>query len=143
MFAFPHVSIRIKTWAYIFLAINILCLFWGTLGINTHVNVGYRHGGEFWVQQVLFFSTSSVLRSLNRVLYASMLPRGAEAQFFGLELTLDLATGWINPLVQGIIQNRTHNLRFPIIPNLVLMLIALGFYVWIDVDSGIRTPNAS
>lgn len=66
---------------------------------------------EFWIEQTLFCMTSSALRSANRVIYASMLPRGREAHFFGLELTLDLATGWINPLVQSVIQNKTHNLR--------------------------------
>lgn len=91
---------------------------------------------EFWVEQVLFATTTSALRSYNRMLYASMIPHGAEAQFFGLEITLDLATGWINPLLQGTIQNRTHNLRFPMIANLILLLVALGFYVWVDVDKG-------
>ncbi|KAL9112363.1 MAG: hypothetical protein Q9187_007782 [Circinaria calcarea] len=112
------------------------CIVWGALGINDGVPIGYKHRPEFWIEQVLFLSTSSALRSLNRVVYSSMLPRGREAQFFGLEITLDLATGWISPLVQGAIQNRTHNLRFPMIPNVLLMLLALGFYIWVDIDKG-------
>ncbi len=67
-----------------------------------------------------------------------MLPLGREAQFFGLEITLDLATGWINPLVQGAIQNRTHNLRWPMVPNLGVMLVAAGVYWWVDVEKGMR-----
>lgn len=83
-------------------------------------------------------STSSALRSYNRAFYASLVPKGSEAQFFGLEVTLDLATGWINPLVQGVIQNRTHNLRWPMLPNLFLMVIAAGLYGWVDVERGIE-----
>jgi MFS-type transporter involved in bile tolerance (Atg22 family) len=71
-------------------------------------------------------------------MYASMLPRGREAHFFGLELTLDLATGWVNPLVQSVIQNRTHNLRYPMLPNFFLLVIALCFYVWCDLEKGIK-----
>lgn len=136
MFLFPYLNLPIKRWAYIFLTVNILCVLWGTIGISNNVSIGYKNVAEFWVEQALFMSTSSALRSLNRVLYASMLPRGAEAQFFGLEITLDLAVGWINPLVQGVIQDRTHNLRFPMLPNLFLMVIALGLYWWVDVKKG-------
>ncbi|KAG9233568.1 autophagy-related protein 22-like protein [Amylocarpus encephaloides] len=136
MFLFPKFNLPIKRWAYIFLGVNIACVFWGTIGISENVTIGYKHNAEFWVEQVLFMSTSSALRSLNRTMYASMLPRGGEAQFFGLELTLDLAVGWINPLVQGVIQNRTHNLRYPMLPNLFLMLIALGLYISVDVEKG-------
>lgn len=136
MFLFPYLNLPIKRWAYIFLTVNILCVLWGTIGISNNVSIGYKNVVEFWVEQALFMSTSSALRSLNRVLYASMLPRGAEAQFFGLEITLDLAVGWINPLVQGVIQDRTHNLRFPMLPNLFLMIIGLGLYWWVDVEKG-------
>ncbi|KAM4063507.1 vacuole effluxer atg22 like domain-containing protein [Hirsutella rhossiliensis] len=142
LFAFRYTRLHIKNWAYIFLSVNILCVFWGCLGINANIPIGYKHQAEFWVADFLFMSTSSALRSLNRVLYASLIPKGSEAAFFGLEITLDLATGWINPLVQGVIQNRTHNLRFPMIPNLLLMVIALGLYVWTDVSKGIQDAEA-
>lgn len=138
MFVFPKLKFKIKSYAYVFLTLNTFCIFWGCLGISKNVTIGYKYVPEFWIEQALFMATSSALRSSNRVMYASMLPRGREAQFFGLELTLDLATGWINPLVQSVIQNRTHNLRFPMLPNLFLLLIAMGFYVWCDVDKGIK-----
>lgn len=67
-----------------------------------------------------------------------MLPKGTEAQFFGLEITLKLATWWIITLVQSVIQDQTHNLRFPMISNPLLMLVSLGMYVWLDVDKGIE-----
>jgi MFS-type transporter involved in bile tolerance (Atg22 family) len=138
MFAFPRLKWNIKSYAYVFLAINTFCIFWGCLGISNNVNIGYKHVPEFWIEQALFSATSSALRSANRVMYSSMLPRGREAQFFGLELTLDLATGWINPLVQSVIQNRTHNLRYPMLPNLFLLVIAIGFYGWFDLDKGVE-----
>lgn len=146
LFSFRFAKLHIRSWAYIFLVINILCVLWGCIGISDSVTIGYKHQAEFWPAIFLFMGSSSALRSLNRVLYASLIPKGSEAAFFGLEITLDLATGWINPLVQGVIQNRTHNLRFPMIPNLLLMLVALGLYIWVDVDRGMQdaeTPLAS
>ncbi|EAT77917.2 hypothetical protein SNOG_14725 [Parastagonospora nodorum SN15] len=138
MFVFPRTNIKIKTWAYCFLAINIFCIFWGCLGIGKNVKIGYKYVPEFWIEQTLFCMTSSALRSANRVMYASMLPRGREAHFFGLELTLDLATGWVNPLVQSVIQDKTHNLRYPMLPNFFLLVAALGFYIWCDLEKGVK-----
>lgn len=138
MFVFPRTNFKIKHWALCFLSINIFCIFWGCLGISKNVKIGYKYVPEFWIEQTLFCMTSSALRSANRVMYASMLPRGREAHFFGLELTLDLATGWINPLVQSVIQNRTHNLRYPMLPNFFLLVAALGFYIWCDLEKGIK-----
>ncbi|KAG6119554.1 hypothetical protein E4U13_007523 [Claviceps humidiphila] len=138
LFTFRRTKLHIKHWAYIFLSVNGLCILWGCIGISDSSPIGYKHQAEFWVADALFMSTSSALRSLNRVLYASLIPKGSEATFFGLEITLDLATGWINPLVQGVIQDRTHNLRFPMIPNLLLILVGGGLYVWTDVDKGVR-----
>ncbi|KAH8708507.1 autophagy-related protein 22-like protein [Phaeosphaeriaceae sp. PMI808] len=138
MFVFPRTNIKIMHWAYGFLFVNIFCIFWGCLGIGKNVKIGYKYVPEFWIEQTLFCMTSSALRSANRVMYSSMLPRGREAHFFGLELTLDLATGWINPLVQSVIQNKTHNLRYPMLPNFFLLLAAIGFYIWCDLEKGIK-----
>ncbi|KAB8077342.1 autophagy-related protein 22-like protein [Aspergillus leporis] len=138
LFAYPHVRIPIKSWAYIFLSVNFLCVLWGCIGISNDVTIGYKHAAEFWVEQVLFMSTSSALRSYNRTVFSSLIPRGSEAQFFGLEITLDLATGWINPLVQGVIQDRTHNLRFPMIPNVLLIFVAGLLYISVDIPKGIE-----
>ncbi|BDD56892.1 hypothetical protein MPDQ_006357 [Monascus purpureus] len=140
LFAFGRIktSIPVKAWAYVLLFVNMLCVFWGCIGISNRVTVGYKHQAEFWVQQVLFMSSGSALRCYNRAVYGSLVPRGSEAQFFGLEITLDLATGWINPLVQGVIQDHTHNLRFPMIPNLLLMFVASLLYIWVDIPKGVE-----
>ncbi|EEP80068.1 predicted protein [Uncinocarpus reesii 1704] len=138
LFIFPRIQAPIKSWAYVFLAVNFLCIFWGCIGISNNVPIGYKHTAEFWVEQVLFMSTSSALRSYNRAVYSSLIPKGSEAQFFGLEITLDLATGWINPLVQGVIQNRTNNLRFPMLANVLLISVAILLYIWVDIPKGIE-----
>ncbi|CAG8948025.1 unnamed protein product [Penicillium salamii] len=138
MYLYPRLHFPVKSYAYAFLLVNISCVLWGCIGVSTNVTIGYKHQAEFWVEQVLFMSTSSSLRAYNRAIYSSMIPENSEAQFFGLEITLDLATGWINPLVMGIIQDRTHNLRFPMIPNLLLMLVGLGLYSQVDISKGIE-----
>ncbi|GFF29486.1 autophagy-related protein 22 [Aspergillus udagawae] len=138
MYLYPQLRLSVKSWAYALLLVNIVCVLWGCMGISNNIAIGYKHQAEFWVEQVLFMSTSSALRAYNRAIYSSLIPENSEAQFFGLEITLDLATGWINPLVMGVIQDRTHNLRFPMIPNLLLMVVGFVFYWLVDVPKGIE-----
>ncbi|KAH9909602.1 autophagy-related protein 22-like protein [Xylariomycetidae sp. FL2044] len=138
MYLYPMWNLKIKTWAYFFFAVHILACFWGCLGIADTVALGYKHTAEFWVELAVLNPATSALRACNRVMYAAMFPRGKEAHFTGLELTLVLATGWINTLVQAVIQDATHNLRYPMLPNLFLFLVALGFYVWFDMEKGME-----
>ncbi len=138
MFLYPRTRLGIKGWAYIFLSINLFTNFWGCLGISNNLTVGFKHRAEFWVFEIFFVSSSSALRSLNRVLYSTLLPEGNEAQYFGLEIFLGVATGWIGTLVIAVIQDRTGNDRYPFLPNLFLVMISAGIYFWVDAEKWMR-----
>lgn len=141
MFAYPRTPLKIKTWAYIFLFISLLTNFWGCLGISHNTKVGFKHRWEFWLFEVFYSSSSSALRSLNRTLYSSILPEGEEAQYFGLEVMLGVAVGWIGDLVNATIQDRTGNDRYPFLPNLFLVLISIILYRLCDTEQGMRDVN--
>lgn len=137
MYLYPRLGLNIKTWGYIFFSVQIFSNFWGSLGISHNVRaVGFKNLWEFWLFEVLFNSSGSALRSLNRTVYSTLLPRGEEAQYFGLEIMLGVATGWIGSLVIAVIQDRTGNDRYPFLPNLFLSIIALALYVIVDFEKG-------
>ncbi|CCH45675.1 Autophagy-related protein [Wickerhamomyces ciferrii] len=138
MFAYPRTRLTIKQWAYSFLSISFFTNFWGCLGINSNTKVGFKHRWEFWVFEVFYSASSSAMRSLNRTLYSSMLPEGEEAQYFGLEIMLGVAVGWIGDLVNATIQDRTGNDRYPFLPNLFLVLISLILYAVCDSEQEMR-----
>ncbi|CEP63412.1 MFS transporter LALA0_S08e01882g [Lachancea lanzarotensis] len=112
--------------------------FWGALGANPDCPVGFKHRWEFWVGLVFFMSTSSALRSIHRVVYSSMLPKGKENQFFGLEIMLGLLTGWTEPLIIAAITNRTGNSRLPYVPNTILFTVAIAFFYSCDITAGMK-----
>lgn len=85
---------------------------------------------------VLYSSSSSALRSLNRVVYSTLLPQGEEAQYFGLEVMLGISVGWIGDLVNASIQDRTGKDRFPFVANTVLVFISLVLYRVCDFEKG-------
>lgn len=139
MYAFPRMkTLPIKSWLFALLGVNILCIFWGCLGISPHSAVGYKHPAEFWVSQVLFMSTNGALLAYNRVVFASFVPHGSEALFSGLIFMLDLCTGWVLPLIQARIQNHTHNLRYSMILSVAFMAASVPFFVWCRIDKGSR-----
>lgn len=139
MFLYPRLGIRIKYWGFLFLGVQAFANFWGCLGISKHVlAVGFKNNWEFWVFEILFGASGSSLRSLNRTVYSTLLPEGDEAQYFGLEIMLGVATGWIGNLVNAVIQDRTGNDRYPFLPNLFLCLVSAVLYWRVDFDQGMR-----
>lgn len=138
MYMYPRTKLHIKTWGYGFLGVSLFTNFWGCLGISSNTAVGFKHRWEFWVFEVLYSATSSSMRSLNRVIYSSLLPEGEEAQYFGLEIMLGVATGWIGSLVNATIQDRTNNDRYPFLPNLFLVAISIVLYFFVDTEKGMR-----
>lgn len=139
MYMYPRLNIQIKTWGYFFLGIQVLSNFWGCLGTNKNVTaVGFMNAWEFWLFEVLFNASASSMRSLNRVVYSSLLPEGNEAQYFGLEIMLGVATGWIGTLVNAIIQDRTGNPRYPFLPNLFVCLLSILLYYNVDFEKGMN-----
>ncbi|AGO10070.1 AaceriAAR080Wp [[Ashbya] aceris (nom. inval.)] len=132
-----HAQTRLlKLCLYIMMVVGVIVNLWGSLGASARVPIGFKHRWEFWLFQVIYVSTSSAIRSLNRVAYSAMLPVGRENQYFGLEIMLGLATGWSQSLLVSVIQDRTGNARFPYIPNTVLLLVSLVFYYWSDLSRG-------
>ncbi|SCU79387.1 LANO_0A06084g1_1 [Lachancea nothofagi CBS 11611] len=129
---------RIKQSLYTLLFFGWFANLWGALGANPGCKIGYKHRWEFWVGLVLFMSTSSAIRSLNRVVYSGMLPKGKENEFFGLEIMLGLLTGWSEPLLIAVISDRTGNSRMPYIPNTLLFSVAVAIYYWCDIEAGMR-----
>lgn len=132
---------NIKIWGYIFLGISLFTNLWGSLGINSSVKIGFKHRWEFWVFEVFYSSSSSAQRSLNRTIYSALLPEGEEAQYFGLEIMLGIATGWIGSLVNASIQDLTGNDRFPFLPNTILVAISLALYYMTNVEKGMKEVN--
>ncbi|KAH3663488.1 hypothetical protein WICMUC_005927 [Wickerhamomyces mucosus] len=138
MYIYPKASMSMKTWAYIFLGFSIFTNFWGCLGISDKTAVGFKHRAEFWVFDIFYTATSSSLRSLNRVLYSTLLPEGEEAQYFGLEVMLGVAVSWIGTLVIATIQDRTGNDRYPFLPNLFLVAVSTVLYILCDAEAGMK-----
>lgn len=138
MYLYPRANIKIQVWGHGFLLVQLFCNLWGCLGISSRTGIGFKSRWEFWAFEVFFNATGSSLRALNRTVYSTLLPAGEEAQYFGLEIFLGIATSWIGNLLNATIQDKTHNQRFPFLPNLFLVVIALVLYCMCDTEKGMK-----
>ncbi|AMD20130.1 HCL021Cp [Eremothecium sinecaudum] len=118
------------------LLIGTFANIWASLGYSVTSKIGLKNRWEFWLFLVLYVGSSSAIRSINRVAYSAMLPKGKENQYFGLEIMLGFATGWLQSLLVSIIKDKSGNPSAPFIPNTVLMVITIGLYWWCDIEKG-------
>jgi MFS transporter, UMF1 family len=70
-------------------------------------------------------------QALSRSLFSQLIPKGSEAEYFGLyEISSD-ATSWLGPLLFGLSYQATHNYRVAIISLLVFFVV--GFVMLLSV----------
>ncbi|KAG9239914.1 hypothetical protein BJ878DRAFT_431369, partial [Calycina marina] len=78
---------------------------------------------EFYVQSFIFYLSNSIVAPTFRVLYAEMIPKGSEIEYFGMQAVLSCATAWISYVANAPIQEATHQLRFPLVVCLIFLAI--------------------
>ncbi|KAJ9049024.1 Autophagy protein 22 [Entomophthora muscae] len=90
---------------------GVCCLMtlWGVLGL--HTSVGIQTKTEYYIFFTVFVTLYTCLISFHRVLFAELVPRGREAEFFGLYLISSRGTSWIGSTVVAVINEQTKVVR--------------------------------
>lgn len=63
-------------------------------------------------------------QALSRSMYSQLVPRGREAEFFGLYQAMERGTSWFGTLLFGLVQQFTHSYRWAILA--LVAFFALG-----------------
>ncbi|KAJ3093993.1 Autophagy protein 22 [Phlyctochytrium bullatum] len=82
----------------------------------------------------LLGATQSTCRSL----FAEMVPRGLESEFFALYVVTDRGSSWMGPLVVAALDDVTGNKRWAFGFVLASMVVPLGVFWGVDVEKGRR-----
>ncbi|KAG0368033.1 Autophagy protein 22, partial [Gamsiella multidivaricata] len=92
---------------------------------------------EIWPCLIYFGLMLGAFQSFSRVMYASLVPKGKESEFFSLYGITDKSSSWLGPLITGaIIEN--NDTRWGFVFPLCMMIIPLALIVWVDVEKGIH-----
>ncbi|PVH89376.1 hypothetical protein DL98DRAFT_647904 [Cadophora sp. DSE1049] len=114
---------RLEHWLVIGYAIILIIPIWGCIGFADNDSFGFKNRWEFYVQSLLFNVSGSIVNSVFRVLFSEMVPKGSEVEWFGLQVILSCATAWVSYVANAPLQNATHELRFPLVLCLIMLVV--------------------
>jgi UMF1 family MFS transporter len=94
--------------------------------------------GEFWIMGVVIALVLGGSQALSRSLFAQMIPRDREAEFFSFYEISERGTSWIGPFLFGFIAQTTGSMRTAIFSLIVLFVGGLLILLTVDVPRAIR-----
>jgi len=77
-------------------------------------------------------------QALSRSLYSTLVPRGREAEYFGLYQAAERGTSWFGTLTFGVVFQLTGSYRYSIVALLVFFVVGFVLLRRVDVARGIR-----
>jgi MFS transporter, UMF1 family len=100
----------------------------------------------FWVTTtVQFFLMAAIValvlggsQALSRSLFAQLVPKGREAQYYGVYEITDKGTSWICPIVFGLAMQFTKSFRLAILSLLFFFVAGLLVLLKVNVEQGER-----
>lgn len=81
-------------------------------------------------------------QALSRSLYSTLVPRGREAEYFGLYQAAERGTSWFGTLTFGVVFQLTGSYRYSIVALLVFFVVGFVLLRRVDVARGIRDAGS-
>ena len=107
-------------------------------GVSIWTKLSLASVAEFWVMGVVIALVLGGSQALSRSLYAQMIPREREAEFFSFYEISERGTSWIGPFLFGFIAQVTGSMRTAIFSLIVLFISGLLILFTVDVPRAIK-----
>ncbi|KAI8069523.1 autophagy-related protein 22-like protein [Gongronella butleri] len=120
-----------KTSLLIHLVATAMISLWGCMGIFSS-NVGFRSTTELWFFSAWAGFFCNPLWAWQQTMLAELVQKGRENMYFSLCGLITRACSWVGPLIIGVIAQKTGNLWFGWIFDVVLFVIAITLLCIID-----------
>jgi MFS transporter, UMF1 family len=115
----------------------------GWSGAVVYAYAGVQTTRQAWVLAAVIAIVLGGSQALSRSLYASMIPRGREAAFFGIYEIADRGTSWIGPMLFGLVVATTNSYRSAMLSLIVLFVIGMVLLVLTDVERAVKDAGRS
>jgi UMF1 family MFS transporter len=92
---------------------------------------------EFWVVGAFIALVMGGSQAISRSLFAQLIPRGKEAQFYSFYEISERGTSWTGPLLFGLVNQWLGNLRPAILSLIVFFVLGLILLPLVNVQKGI------
>jgi MFS transporter, UMF1 family len=77
-------------------------------------------------------------QALSRSLYSTLVPRGREAEYFGLYQAAERGTSWFGTLTFGLVFQFTGSYRYSVVALMIFFVVGFVLLLRVDVARGIR-----
>jgi UMF1 family MFS transporter len=125
--AFNRIAARIGAKRAVLLSLAI----WTAVLVNIYVAV--RTTAQFFVMAAVVALVLGGSQALSRSLFSLMIPKGKEAEYFGLYEVSDKGTSWMAPLLFGLALQLTHSYRLAILSLMVFFVAGFALLARVDV----------
>ncbi|MDQ2750475.1 MAG: MFS transporter [Actinomycetota bacterium] len=96
---------------------------------------------QFFALAVLIAIVLGGSQALSRAMFSRMIPRGAEAQYFGFYEISDAGTSWLGPLVFGVAYQNTGDYRSALASLVVFFVIGFVLLALVPVRRAIEAAG--
>jgi UMF1 family MFS transporter len=100
-----------------------------------------RTVGQYFVMAALVALVLGGSQALSRSLFSQMIPKGQEAEYFGLYEISDKGTSWLCPLVFGLAVQFTGSYRLSALSLAFFFLAGLAVLARVDVRRAVREAS--
>ncbi|HTM14836.1 MAG TPA: MFS transporter, partial [Bryobacteraceae bacterium] len=91
---------------------------------------------DFFIAAAMVAIVMGGSQALSRSLFAQLIPKGKEAEYFSIYEVSDKGTSWISPLVFGLALQMTHSYRQAILSLIIFFVAGLVVLTRVDVKHG-------
>ena len=106
--------------------------------ILIYIYLAVRTTAEFFIMVGIGGLIMGGSQALSRSLYAQLVPKGKEAEYFSIYEISDKGTSWLCPLLFGLAQQYTKSFRLAILSLIVFFIAGLVVLLKVDVERGQR-----
>ena len=136
-FLFPFLAARLGSKRALVLSLVIwsIVVIYAALGLQTQT--------EFWILGAVIALVLGGSQALSRSIFAQMIPKGREAEFFSFYEVSDRATSLFGPLIFGLANQMFGSLRYGILSLIVLFVVGLGILLTVNIPRAIQEAESA
>lgn len=115
-------------------AVEVSLLIWtGTL---VYIYAAVKTPTQFFILAAIVAVVMGGSQALSRSLYAQIIPKGREAEYYSVYEVSDKGTSWICPIFFGLAMQFTHSYRVAVLSLIVFFIAGLLVLLRVDMQRG-------
>jgi UMF1 family MFS transporter len=121
-------------------AVMLSLVVWTAVLIYIYLSV--KTTVEFFIMAAIVAIIMGGSQALSRSLYSLMIPKGKEAEYFGLYEISDKGTSWLCPILFALALDYTHSYRLAILSLIIFFILGLAVLIKVNVPKAIADAKA-